>query len=193
MREGLRINKYKTNHYHRLRSFTHRSEQPPLLLCSPDPTPEIAGTCYVTAPGPEEARGCRSTSRESMRQRRPGGKSELRSRSCCLFSSLSIRDDTIGLVIYFPCSPRFFKEEGSSNSGKGDSLPLLLSSACCLSQEVLGYFIHIHSKQLFVREAVGPFSKAMCQLRCSKAQGFLWKTWCRCRAHLKPQVTLTLP
>lgn len=88
--------------------FTWSShEQPPLPLCSHDPTPRIAATCCITALGPTEGRGYKNTSRESMRKRRHGGKSELRSWSCCFFSSLSSRDDTIGLVIYYSCSHRF--------------------------------------------------------------------------------------
>lgn len=118
MRECLSLNKHKTSHYHRVRSSSWSPEQPPLLLCSPDPTPGIAAACYSTAPGPPEGRGCKSTSRESMRKRWPGGKSELRSWSCCLFSSLPSRVDTTGRVIYLSCSHRFFMEVGSSQSGK---------------------------------------------------------------------------
>lgn len=153
MREGLHLNKCKTNHCHGVRSFTWSSEQLPLPLCSPDCTPGIAANCYITALGPTVGRGCKSTSRKSMRKRRPEGKSELRSWSCCLFSSLSSRNNTIGLVIYFSCSHRFFKEV--TRSGKGESLPLLLSSACWLSFMRIPWIFH-----------TGPFQAALCKRNC---------------------------
>lgn len=155
MREGLHLNKCKTNHCHRVTSSTWSSEQLPLPLCSPDCTPGIAATCYITALGPTVGRGCKSTSRKSGRKRRPGGKLELW--SCCLFPSLSSRDNTIGLVIYFSCSHRFFKEV--TRSGKRESLPLLLSSVCWLSFMRIPGIFH-----------TGPFQAALCKRSCRTFQ-----------------------
>ena len=175
-RESAHVNKCKTSHHHRVTSFTLRSEQPPLLLsCSPDPTPRIAATCYVTPPfGPAEARGCRSTAREAMRQRRLGGKSELSSWSCCLFSNLSSRGDTMGLVIFFSCFPRFFQEWGRLLSfwhGRFTSSSVIQCLLALFHKKSLGHFMQTHSMQLLIRETVRSFCKAICPTLVSKSTG----------------------
>lgn len=190
MRESVCVNKCKTSRHHRVTSFTFRSEQPPLLLsCSPDPTPELQLPVMphlllaLWKLGAAEAQKGEPWGREDLGE-------SLKLTAEAAASSLTCPAEVTPWALSFFSHglPEFSKKEvGSFHSGMGDSLPLLLPSACWLSFTRSPWDISHRpipcssSYEKLLDLSVKPSA----QLWCPKAQRLLWNLWCRCRARLK--------